>query len=222
VSAVLRRMVLVRALPVAVAVLAAAVAGCSDAFYQASPTTPVGVATGAAPTTTAGPVATLGPPPIETPDDAAPVTIDPTLLEILPEKIGTIPVQEDGDTAALALSDPALDRIATGIDSAVAVDAGNGDLVVANIVRLRPGAFGAEIYRQWRDSFDEGACAASGGVVGHAEAQIADRQTYVTSCVGSMHTYHLWLEDEGVLISASSIGDDRFGEQLLQGLRLPS
>ncbi|MES1239642.1 MAG: hypothetical protein ABUL57_02135 [Chloroflexota bacterium] len=107
------------------------------------------------------------------------------------------------------------------MDSAVAVDAGNGDLVVVNIVRLKPGAFGAELFRQWRDSYDEGACAGSGGVVGHAEAVIADRQTYVTSCVASMHTYHVWLGDQGLLISASSIGADRFGEQLLKGLRLP-
>jgi hypothetical protein len=119
------------------------------------------------------------------------------------------------------VSDPALATIATEVDSAVAVDTGNGDLVLANIVRLVPGAFNADAFRQWRDSYDEGACAASGGVVGHAEAQIADRQTYVTSCVGSMHTYHLWLEDQDILISASSIGDDRFGEQLLNGLRLP-
>jgi hypothetical protein len=204
------------------ALLAVMIAGCSDASLQASPTARVGASGDPGPTSTAAPLETLGPPPIATPDDAAPVAIDGALLAFLPEKIGDAPVQEDDDAAAQAVSDPALDAIATGVDSAVAVDAGNGDLVLANVVRLKAGAFGAELYRQWRDSYDEGACAASGGVVGHAEATIADRQTYVTSCVGGMHTYHLWLEDQDLLISVSSVGEDRFGEQLLEGLRLPS
>jgi hypothetical protein len=189
----------------------------------------LGVATPTAAGPTVGPLATasaqapasFGPPPNPTGDDAAPVTIDNTLLALLPEKIGTAPVQEDPDAAAAAVNDPALDQLAISVDSAVAVDSGNGDLVLANIVRLKPGAFGAEIYRQWRDSFDEGACSATGGVIGHAEAQIGGRQAYVTSCEGGMHTYHVWIEDQDLLISASSIGDGRFGEQLLNGLRLP-
>jgi hypothetical protein len=60
----------------------------------------------------------------------------------------------------------------------------------------------------------------SGGVVGHAEAEIGGRKTYVTSCVQGMHTYHLWLADQNLLISASAIGEGRFGEELLKGLRL--
>jgi hypothetical protein len=131
-------------------------------------------------------------------------------------------VQEDLDAAAQAVSDPALDQIATGVDAGVAVDLGNGDLVYALIVQLKPGAFGEELFRQWRDSYDEGACAQSGGVVGHAEATIGDRKTYVTSCVQGMHTYHVWLADQNLLISASAIGDNRFGEELLKGLRVPA
>jgi hypothetical protein len=91
--------------------------------------------------------------------------------------------------------------------------------VYALVVRLKPGAFGEELFRQWRDSYDDGACTQSGGVVGHAEAEIGGRQTYVTSCVQGMHTYHVWLQDQDLLISASSIGDGRFGELLLKGLR---
>lgn len=196
-----------------------AVAGCSSTSPSTAPSNAATALVSA--TTSPAPIDSLGPPPMATPDDAAPVTIDQSLLDILPAKIGTVAVTEDADAAAQAVNDPALDQIATGVDSAVAVDTGNGNLVLANIVRLRPGAFGAELYRQWRDSYDEGACAGSGGVVGHAEAVIANRQTYVTSCVAGMHTYHLWIEDQDILISASSIGADRFGEQLLTGLRLP-
>ncbi|HJP87431.1 MAG TPA: hypothetical protein VJ850_00125 [Candidatus Limnocylindrales bacterium] len=213
----MRRRVLLAATLTAVLL---AVAGCSSNAPSTGPSTGPTAIVSATPTTP--PIGTIGPPPAETPDDAAPVTIDQTLLDILPEKVGTVAVKEDTDAAAAAVNDPALNQIATGVDSAVAVNAGTGDLVLVNIVRLKPGAFGAELYRQWRDSYDEGACAGSGGVVGHAEAVIADRQTYVTSCVASMHTYHVWIEDDDILISASSIGEGRFGEELLKGLRLPS
>ena len=213
-SAAARRVILALALPALLAV-----AGCSSTSPSTAPSNAATALVSA--TTSPAPIDSLGPPPMATPDDAAPVTIDQSLLDILPAKIGTVAVTEDADAAAQAVNDPALDQIATGVDSAVAVDTGTGNLVLANIVRLRPGAFGAELYRQWRDSYDEGACAGSGGVVGHAEAVIANRQTYVTSCVAGMHTYHLWIEDQDILISASSIGADRFGEQLLTGLRLP-
>jgi hypothetical protein len=213
-----------------------ALAGCGS-YDSAATASPRGATIAPAASATADVPASFGPPAIQTPDDAAPVVIDSTLLAILPASIGTTPVTEDPDAAAQAVSDPALDQIAaaaqavsdpaldqiaSGVDAAVAVDLGNGDLVYALVVRLKPGTFGDEIYRQWRDSYDEGACAASGGVVGHAEADIGGRKTYVTSCVQGMHTYHVYLADQDVLISASSIGDGRFGEALLQGLRLPA
>lgn len=201
---------------VAGALVVTTLAGCSTAAPSGAPSN----AASAGPVTTASaaPPQSFGPPPGPTPDDAAPLTVDPTLLDILPASIGSTPVQEDLDAAAQALSDTALDPIAVGVDAAVAV--GGGNLVYALIVRLKPGAFGEELYRQWRDSYDEGACAAAGGVVGRAEAEIGGRKTYVTSCVGALRTYHLWLADQDVLISASSIGDGRFGEQLLEGLRV--
>jgi hypothetical protein len=171
---------------------------------------------------TAGPASSLGAPPSPTPpDDATPIAIDPTLLELLPASIAAIPVVEDLDVAAEALSDPAISRIATGIDAAVAVDTGTSNLVTAWVVRLREGAFGEELYRQWRDSYDEGACAAGGGILGRAQAELGGRNTYVTSCVTAVRTYHVWLEEEDVLISASSIGEGRFGEQLLSTLEVP-
>ena len=163
--------------------------------------------------------ATFGPPPSPTPDDAAPVVIDPSLLELLPETIDGAPVQADVDEAAAALSDETLSRIAIGLGAAVAVQGDN--LVLAWVVRLRPDGFTLDIYRQWRDSYDEGACTAAGGVVGHAEAEIGGRTAFVTSCAAGLHTYHVWLEEQDVLISASSLGEGRFGEKLLASLRIP-
>ena len=148
--------------------------------------------------------------------------LDPALLAYLPAAVGGIEVKEDVDEAAAALNDPALPRIASAVEGAVAVNIGTGNLVYAWIVHLRTGVFTDSDYRQWRDSYDEGACAAAGGVVGRAEATIGGRQSYVTSCVAGLHTYHVWLKDQDILISASSIGEGKFGEKLLEGLRVPA
>ena len=179
-------------------------------------------ASGAA-TATIRPATSFGPPPSPTaPDDSSPIVLDPALLAYLPESVGGIEVKEDVDEAAAALNDPALPRIASAVDGAVAVDTGTGNLVYAWIVHLRPGVFADSDYRQWRDSYDEGACVAAGGVVGRAEATIGGRQSYVTSCVAGLHTYHVWLKDQDILISASSIGAGKLGEKLLEGLRVPA
>jgi hypothetical protein len=163
----------------------------------------------------------FGPPPSPTPPDVtSPVVLDPDLLAILPESIDGFAVTESPDEAALAISDPALPRIATALDAAVAVDTGGGNLVYALVVKLRPDAFTDDTYRQWRDSFDEGACTAAGGIVGRAEAPIDERTVYITSCVAGMRTYHLWLKEQDTLISASSIGEGRFGEKLMDNLRV--
>ena len=211
----------VRALLAApVAALAIVLAGCDTLALPSGG--PSGAAT-VRPTATETATApdTFGPTPLETHDDATPVVIDSSLLELLPAMIGSAPVQEDADAAAEAVNDPALSEIATGVDAGAAVDIGNGDLAYALVVRLKAGALDDELYRQWRDSYDAGACTQSGGVAGHAQAEFSGRQTYVTTCVQGLRTYHLWLVDESVLISASSIGDGRFGEELLKGLRLP-
>jgi len=210
---------------VVVGCIVALVAGaaCQPVVVDPTPTAPPGGATfepGATPTL--GPPTSFGPPPSPSPDDTGPVILDPTLLAILPESINEFPVTESLDEAALALADPALPQIATALDAAVAVDAGTGNLVYALVVKVRPDAFDDGEYRQWRDSFDEGACTAAGGVVGNAEATIDGRTVYITSCAGSLHTYHLWLEEQDILISASSYGDGRFGEILMDNLRVPA
>ena len=185
--------------------------------------TPRALASGAGATAAIQPPTSFGPPPSPTPpDETSPIVLDPTLLAYLPEAVDGIAVIEDVDEAAVALSDPALPRIASAVDGAVAVDVGNGNLVYAWIVHLRPGVFTDGDYRQWRDSYDEGACAPAGGVVGRAEATIGGRQAFVTSCVAGLHTYHVWLKDQDILISASSIGEGRFGEKLVEGLRVPA
>lgn len=213
--------------PATLALLAAAamlVAACGTDQPTASSGVPIRPtdAIPSAGTTDAPPLASLGAPPSPSPpDDATPIAIEPELLAYLPATINGIPVVEDIDVAGEALFDPAISRIATGVDAAVAVDTATGNLVTAWVVRLREGAFGEELYRQWRDSYDEGACAAGGGVTGRAQAELGGRSTYVTSCVTALRTYHVWLEEQDILISASSIGEGRFGELLMTNLEVP-
>lgn len=209
------------ALALATLVATGVFAACSVDSPPATATPPAAESLGLIPTAAAGSdlPATFGPPPSPTPDDASPVVIDPSVLAFLPESIDGVPLQEDVDEAAVALSDPALSQVATALDAAVAVQGDN--LVLAWVVRLRPDRFTLDTYRQWRDSYDEGACTAAGGVVGHAEAEIGGRTVFVTSCVAGLHTYHVWLEEHDVLISASSLGEARFGEKLLAALRVP-
>ena len=206
---------------IAIVLPVALLAACTGSLSPSSTPTPIG--TGASATSTIQPPTSFGPPPSPTPpDDTTPIQLDPALLAYMPESVAGIAVVEDVDEAATALSDPALPRIASAVAGAVAVDAGNGNLVYAWIVRLRHDVFTAGDYRQWRDSYDDGACAAAGGVVGRAEAAIGGRQAFVTSCEKGLRTYHVWLQDQDILISASSIGQGAFGQKLLEGLRVPA
>ena len=199
---------------VAGGLVAVVVAGCGS-------NTPSGPVSTTSALATQDPFGSFGPPPSPSPpDEATPVILDPSVLEILPAAIDGVPVNEDADEAATLLSTLDLERLAEAGDAAVAVDGNN--LVVAWIVRLRPGAFGDTAYQQWRDSYDEGACTAAGGVLGRAQAELGGRNTYVTSCVAALRTYHLWLEEERLLISASSVGEARFGEKLLSTLEVPT
>ena len=161
-----------------------------------------------------------GSPPGATPAESALTQIDASLLEVLPESINGAPVVEALEEAAIALADPTVTRIGSAVDVGLALDESTGNLVTAHILRLREGAFDDATFRQWRDSFDVGACAGADGVEGHAEVPIAERNVFVTSCVAEQRIYHLWLEDENLLISASSVGKGRFGEVLMNGLRI--
>ena len=203
----------------ALACLVVLAAGCST---PPSTTQPFGsAATGLDGITSSGTPETIGPPQSPTPaDQTTPVELDPTVLAFLPATIGGVAVTESADEAAKALSDPSVGKIGSALDVGVAVDQGNGNLVVAWVVRLRPDTFTDAIYQQWRDSYDEGACADAGGVVGRAEATIDARTVYITSCTSSTRTYHVWLEQPGILISASAVGDGRFGEVLMDNLRV--
>jgi hypothetical protein len=145
--------------------------------------------------------------------------VDTTLLGVLPAAVDGVPVTESTDGETDALANTQLPSIASALAAGLAVDSASGDFVYAVVVRLLPGGFGDAGFRGWRDSYDEGACSGAGGVVGHAQAQIAGRTVYIGTCDAGVRTYHAWIEDKNLLVSASAAGDRRFGELLMRDLR---
>jgi hypothetical protein len=161
---------------------------------------------------------TIGPPPSPN-GSATPVTIDTTLLAVLPREVSAIPVIESPEGESAAMADTVLPTIATAAVAAVAVDTSTNDLVYVLVVRLRPDILTADRFRDWRDSYDEGACLGVSNVVGRAERNIGSHHVFIGTCVNGLRTYHTWLEDKAILISASSTGTREFGVLLMGTLR---
>ena len=167
---------------------------------------------------TATPTSTLAP----TASVTAEVAVDPSLLDLVPDTVAGVPVQEDEATAA----DIAGEGSIAPFVSALAVAAAFGppptdalpDYVVVTVARLKPGLFGDLFFRGWRDTFDAAVCEQAGGVDGHAEAEIGGRQTFIGTCAGGVHTYHVYLPDQDVIVSLQGAGDGRFGERVIEGL----
>lgn len=147
------------------------------------------------------------------------VVVDTTLLGVLPAAVDGVPVTESTDGEGDALANPQLPSIASALAAGLAVDSASGNFVYAVVVRLLPGGFDDTHFRDWRDSYDEGACSGAGGVVGHAEAEIASRTVFIGTCDAGVRTYHVWIEEKDLLVSASAAGDRRFGERVMAELR---
>ena len=145
------------------------------------------------------------------------VILDDSLLGVLPAAIGDVAVASEPDSFAQAAADPDFVR---NVESAVfAVVPGAKDLASGVVARLRPGAYSDAMFRDWRDSYNEGACSQAGGVGGNAEAELGGRTVYIASCNGGLLVYHAYLPERGIIVSLFSVGDGRFGEQLMGKLR---
>jgi hypothetical protein len=146
------------------------------------------------------------------------VGIDTGLLRLLPETVDGHPVEESAEAAIAAVSDPALGVSADSIAVGAVFDPASESFAVASVVRLKPGVYDEEFFRDWRDSFDEGVCAQAGGVEGNAEAEIDGRTVYIGTCAGGVHTYHVYLEDSDTVISVNALGEARLGERMMETL----
>jgi hypothetical protein len=156
-----------------------------------------------------------------TPSVVSGITIDPGLLAIVPATVGGVAISPDPDTAAQIATDPALAGQVEALAVGLAVGPGASgaeDIAIVNVIRLRNGVFGEEFFRDWRDTYDEAACEPAGGVAGHAQARLDDRLVYIGSCTGGASTHHVALEADGIIVSVTSVGARRFGEQVVSNL----
>jgi hypothetical protein len=58
-------------------------------------------------------------------------------------------------------------------------------------------------------------------VSAHAETDIAGRHTFIGTCQGGVHTYHVHLATAAgdVMVSMQGLGDGSFAERIVAGLR---
>ncbi len=166
---------------------------------------------------TPAPPSTAAPSPSSATPASPAVTEDASLLAILPAAVDDAPVRAEAQSFTDALADPSF---VANVQAAVfAVAVSGSDLASGIVAHLRPGVYSDAFFRDWRDTYDTGACAQAGGVVGNAEAELGGRTVYVTSCAGGLRVYHAHLPGRDVVVSLFSVGDRRFGEQLMAGLR---
>lgn len=171
--------------------------------------------------------ASVSPPPIEpsgapsSPPPAGRPTIDMSLLDVLPAAVDGMALVPAPDAAAEIIADPSLGAAVAAVGVGLVVGPGSSDaddLAVVNVVRLRAGAFGADFFRDWRQSYDRAACEPAGGVAGTAEAEIGGRPVHIGSCAGGAHTYHVRLDEGDLLVSITSIGTGRYGERIVDAI----
>jgi hypothetical protein len=147
------------------------------------------------------------------------VTVDSSLLALLPPDVNGFAITESPEAESSAAQSSELSPVATAFAAGLAADPAGRNWAFGVVVALRPGVMSDGNFRAWRDSYDKGACSQAGGVVGHAESKIGTRLTYITACSGGVHTYHVWLPDRQRLVSVSAVGEQRFGEQMIAGIR---
>ena len=194
------------------AVLAVAALGGS-ACIPPRPTPTPAPATVAPPTPTPSPTGTGG---------SSGVVIDPTLLDLLPPDIDGVPLNADPATAAEIAAEGSIAPFVSALAIAsafgpLATDTG-GDYVVVTVARLHPGTFGDLFYRGWRETFDSAVCDQAGGVEGNAEAEIDGHHTFIGTCSGGVHTYHVHLPAHDVIVSMQGVGEGRYAERVVAGL----
>lgn len=160
----------------------------------------------------------IGPPVTLAPGATPLVRIDASLLAVLPTEVDGLSVLESTEAEADAQANGSLASLSDGVAGALAIDPGTGDFVLVDVVRLRSGAMDDAKFRSWRDSFDAGVCVDS-GVTGNAESTIGGRTVEVGTCGNGFHTYHAWIRDKGLLLSASTGGKRQLGQLLFENLK---
>ncbi len=149
---------------------------------------------------------------------AALVRIDPALLDVLPAEVDGNQLTESPEAETATASDPGVSRSVGRLAVAFVADREGLNWAVATVSALRPGLWSDAFFRDWRDTYDAGVCDQSGGVTGHAEADIGPRHVWIGTCANGVRTYHVHVDQGDLLVSVSALGDARFGEQLVAAL----
>jgi hypothetical protein len=199
--------------------------GCLTALIAAAALAPASLAA-CSPGATAAPSAALGsgqpgglgPPVTLAPGATALVRIDTSLLGVLPSEVDGLTVLESSEAEADEQSNGSLASLSDGVVGALAIDPATSDFVLVHVARLRQGAFTDAIFRTWRDTFDAGTCGDL-GVIGNAQSNLGGRTVFVGTCGNGWHTYHAWIQDKNLLISASAGGKRNLGQLLFESLR---
>ena len=209
------------------AVVLVVAAGCGSTAVSLPP--PTAAPTGTA-TPSASPEALPAPATAPTPSASAAISpglrssipgvdvvMDAALLEILPETIGAAKVELEPESFGEAVRDASF---AANVDAAAfAIVMDGEDWATGVVAHLRPDVYSEALFRDWRDSYDEGACGQAGGVAARAQVTLGDRPAYVTTCTGGLRVYHAYMPEREVIVSLFSLGERRFGEQMVAGLR---
>jgi hypothetical protein len=157
-----------------------------------------------------------------TPSPSKGVAVDVSLLDVLPHEIAGVPVNPDPETAADIAGEGSIEPFVSGIAVAAAFGPPATDTapdyVVITVAKLRPGTFSDSFFRGWRDTFDAGVCERAGGIDRHAETDIAGRHTFIGTCTGGVHTYHVHLEKDDLILSMQGLGDGGWPERIVAGL----
>jgi hypothetical protein len=212
---------------VAVAVGVAAVITLAGFAAGCSPTAPSSATSGPPPTGSLAPVATAERSPdtgsaVPSGSASAGILVDQSLLEFVPSAVDGVPLTFDQETSASIAADPSVAGDAESLAVALAIAPGSSvadDLAIVSVVRLRDPARDETWFRDWRDTYDTGACAQAGGVVGNAEAELGGGTVFIGSCGGGVRTYHTRLVTAGVVISITALGERRLGEKVMAGLQ---
>ena len=142
---------------------------------------------------------------------------DDSLLSILPPDVENAPVTVEDASFDEAMRDPAFaEHVAR---AAFAVVTTPTDLASGVVAQLRPGLLDESFLADWRETYNEGACAQAGGVATNAETDLGARTVYIATCGGGLTVYHAAIPERDIIVSLFSIGEGRFGEQLMRDLR---
>jgi hypothetical protein len=204
----------------AIALGALVVGACDPSTGSATPPASSPSATSPSASAVALPTRSSSPPPV-----AGAVTVEPSLLDVLPDEVDGQPFRPDAETAADIAADGNLVPDIEAIAVALYIQPGSDDpdnpddLAIVSVVQPRSGVFGDAWFRSWRSTYDVGACEIAGGVEpGSAVSEIGTHETHIGSCQGGVHTYHVHLPSPDRVVSITAAGERRFGERVVAGL----